>query len=277
VRDEVGFLALHQGFADRFFPGTSVLHTRLRYALFVPWLMEKVAAESNSDLARRLSAAETALVGQLRAGTDRNGIIGGRVWPRPTAQPPSMSYWSALGTWGILRPRPDSSTPSRTETLRRLAQNRRGQRTRVTDDDGGALDEDPTSPFVMLPPEPEAFGVRGEPLDFALAPIERTFLRKHLLGVRRPATGPRRCDQMAKRHVTVQLSVANQRCAACMLAEGHHARTSDGCGHAGGRSAGGCQKSSIRDHRHPAISAHCVANPSGADSAPASGHPFVGR
>lgn len=38
VRDEVGFLALHQGFADWFFPGTSVLHTRLRYVLFVPWL-----------------------------------------------------------------------------------------------------------------------------------------------------------------------------------------------------------------------------------------------
>jgi hypothetical protein len=78
--------------------------------------------------------------------------------------------------------------PSRTETLRRLAQNRRRQRTRVTDDDGGALDEDPTSPFVMLPPKPEALGVRGEPVDFALAPIERAFLRKHLLVVRRPAT-----------------------------------------------------------------------------------------
>lgn len=34
TRDEIGFLLLHQGFADRFFPGTSVLHTRLRYALF---------------------------------------------------------------------------------------------------------------------------------------------------------------------------------------------------------------------------------------------------
>jgi len=38
TRDEIGFLLIHQGFADRFFPGTSVLHTRVRYALFVPWL-----------------------------------------------------------------------------------------------------------------------------------------------------------------------------------------------------------------------------------------------
>jgi hypothetical protein len=32
TRDEIGFLLIHQGFADRFFPGTSVLHTRVRYA-----------------------------------------------------------------------------------------------------------------------------------------------------------------------------------------------------------------------------------------------------
>jgi hypothetical protein len=30
TRDEIGFLLIHQGFADRFFPGTSVLHTRVR-------------------------------------------------------------------------------------------------------------------------------------------------------------------------------------------------------------------------------------------------------
>jgi hypothetical protein len=33
VRDEIGFLTIHQGYADRFFPGTSVLHTRARYLL----------------------------------------------------------------------------------------------------------------------------------------------------------------------------------------------------------------------------------------------------
>ena len=38
VLDEVGVLEVHRAFADRFFPGTSVLHTRLRYSLFVPWI-----------------------------------------------------------------------------------------------------------------------------------------------------------------------------------------------------------------------------------------------
>src|SRR3954463_12177954 len=44
TRDEIGFLLIHQGFADRFFPGTSVLHTRVRYALFVPWVYLQAAS-----------------------------------------------------------------------------------------------------------------------------------------------------------------------------------------------------------------------------------------
>src|SRR5258705_12972790 len=52
TRDEIGFLLIHQGFADRFFPGTSVLHTRIRYALFVPWLYLRAAQKPRrgSDL-----------------------------------------------------------------------------------------------------------------------------------------------------------------------------------------------------------------------------------
>jgi hypothetical protein len=192
VRDELGFLALHQGFADRFFPGTSVLHTRLRYALFVPWLMEQVATGDGSDLRRRLTVSETALAGQLKKGKqsdpDADGIIGGRVWPRHAAQPPSFSYWTALGSWGILRPSADGSLPSRIETLRRLAQRNPMRRSRVTDDDGGALEHDAVSPFVKLPDPPEALGTRDEPLDFRLTECERAFLRKQLLGVRRPNT-----------------------------------------------------------------------------------------
>ena len=85
VRDEVGFLALHQGFADRFFPGTSVLHTRLKYLLFVPWLMEMVAERGGTDYASRFAAAETELSGQLLRQENPDGVIGGRIWPRPPA------------------------------------------------------------------------------------------------------------------------------------------------------------------------------------------------
>jgi hypothetical protein len=154
--------------------------------------MEQVAAEGGSDLARRLTAAETVLAGQLNAGRivdpDSDGIIGGRVYPRPAAQLPSMSYWSALGTWRILRPRADGSTPNRIETLRHLVKTRFGRRGRISDDDGAALEYDAVSPFVALPSPPEALGTKKEPLNFRLTDSERAFLRKHLLGVRRPGT-----------------------------------------------------------------------------------------
>lgn len=56
VRDEIGFLVLHQAFADHFFPGTSVLHTRLKYALFVPWLIQASGGDEKklNDLELRL-------------------------------------------------------------------------------------------------------------------------------------------------------------------------------------------------------------------------------
>ena len=42
VRDEVGFLIIHDAYANRFFPGTSVQQTRLRYILFVPWIYKRL-------------------------------------------------------------------------------------------------------------------------------------------------------------------------------------------------------------------------------------------
>jgi hypothetical protein len=45
MRDEIGFLIIHQRYADHFFPGTSVLHTRMRYALFVPWIYQTLYEE----------------------------------------------------------------------------------------------------------------------------------------------------------------------------------------------------------------------------------------
>ena len=184
VRDEVGFLALHQGFADRFFPGTSVLHTRLRYALFVPWLIEMVARRGGTDFDDRFSAAETVLAGQLLQQEDREGVIGGRVWPRPAVQPPSMAYWTALGTWRILRARPDGSAPSRAETLRLMAKRSR-HRTRETDDEDLPLEDGVGPAFVKLPKRPNELGAADRSLDFGLEPDEREFLRRQLLGVRR--------------------------------------------------------------------------------------------
>ena len=103
VRDEIGFLTIHQGYADRFFPGTSVLHTRARYAVFVPWLFEDLAGLTGPAAARALRERERELAGRLR-DAGKSKVIGGRVFPKPSSQPPSTVYWNALAVWGILRP-----------------------------------------------------------------------------------------------------------------------------------------------------------------------------
>src|SRR5258708_5591575 len=100
------FCLIHQGFADRFFPGTSVLHTRVRYALFVPWIydglgrtrrrgrdLEGSLRDQLLDLARRLKVL----------GHEKTGVIGGDVvhLNRLSSQPPDRVYWTALRSWGL--------------------------------------------------------------------------------------------------------------------------------------------------------------------------------
>src|SRR3954454_25117742 len=44
TRDELGFGVIHFAYADRFFPGTSVQHTALRYVWFVCWIYQELAS-----------------------------------------------------------------------------------------------------------------------------------------------------------------------------------------------------------------------------------------
>src|SRR6185437_10996249 len=89
VRDEIGFLTIHQGYADRFFPGTSVLHTRVRYALFVPWLFQHAAANKprGSDLDAAIRRELIQLAIRLKKG-ERYDVIGGDKLGQLTSQPP---------------------------------------------------------------------------------------------------------------------------------------------------------------------------------------------
>ncbi|MEX1028349.1 MAG: DUF6361 family protein [Candidatus Paceibacterota bacterium] len=184
VRDEVGFLALHQAYADRFFPGTSVLHTRLRYVLFVPWMYERVAMHSPRDrVVEQLQKEELELTRRLRHLGAKHGVIGFRNYPKPTAQPPSMIYWSALSAWRILKPLASGAAPSRQTVHRAIA--RRGPRHQLHDDDKQLLvEEEPL--FGSLPRPPDEWHSAKEPLDFELQPAERRFLRNCFLTVSHP-------------------------------------------------------------------------------------------
>ncbi|SPA36246.1 conserved hypothetical protein [Cupriavidus taiwanensis] len=176
VRDEVGFLTIHQRYADRFFPGTSVLHARVRYALFVPWLFEDLAGETGPKVARMLRERERMLAGRLKEAKEEK-VIGGNVYPKPSSQPPSTVYWNALGVWGILRPRADGRSISRAQAHLLL----KGA-SKATDDDGQPLVFS-ESPFILLPKRPKGW-LDGK-IDLRLSTAEARFLRARFTSLRR--------------------------------------------------------------------------------------------
>ena len=195
VRDEVGVLALHTAYANRFFPGTSVQQTRLRYALFVPWqvmtlLRDRERIQSGQACRAALEQAELTLARRL-PDVDGEGTIGRRTAKagRSVAIPPSQSYWVALGAWGILGASPDGDAPSRRELFARWGSWSEGHRGRpATDDEGRAL-ETARPLFHQGLPKPPADFHRDKSLDFELLPREREFLRERLLDTRRPGDG----------------------------------------------------------------------------------------
>jgi Family of unknown function (DUF6361) len=186
VRDEIGFLIIHQRYADQFFPGTSVLHTRLRYALFVPWLYQHLRQRpTRGRIDAALQKAEVDLAGRLR-NAEGGGAVGGNNYPKPTSQPPSVIYWTALGAWGLLRPRADGRLPSRAQ-LHVLLQSRARP---AFDDDGQPLSS-LELPFSPLPSPPKNWD-GDSVLDFALTPSEATFLFSQISNIPSPAVPARK-------------------------------------------------------------------------------------
>lgn len=173
TRDEIGFLLIHQAFADRFFPGTSVLHTRIRYALFVPWLYHRAAFNRvrGTTLRARIDHLLIDLAIRLKR-EEKVDVIGGDALGRLTSQPPDLVYWNALRAWGIVL----QGVESRRDALQRL----QIRSSRARDDDGGQLFDDPTEVFVGLPKEPDGW-IDADRLNFKLSRDERAFL-KHYLG-----------------------------------------------------------------------------------------------
>ena len=45
--DDLGVGTIRDAISDLLFPGTSVLHTRLRYVLFIPWLLQRAAQKGS--------------------------------------------------------------------------------------------------------------------------------------------------------------------------------------------------------------------------------------
>ena len=103
-RDELGLGQIRDALSDALFPGTSVLLTRARYFLFVPWLFREGARlrYEGARLSSWVDQQERRLIGALRDGGDLDGLIGRNVGVA-VQNLPSGIYWNSLRRFGILR------------------------------------------------------------------------------------------------------------------------------------------------------------------------------
>lgn len=113
--DELGIGSVRDAFSDYLFPGISVLQTRAKYFVLIPYLFEKACEESAAgrlrsgrDVRNYIEKQEDRLVDSLirNAGNeeDRTGIIGSRNYlsGRSVKMKPSAIYWNGLRTSSIL-------------------------------------------------------------------------------------------------------------------------------------------------------------------------------
>ena len=148
--DVLGLGSVVTTLSDMLHPGTSYVHTKLRYLMFVPWILQGLEAEGvgPGDFRRRLRDDEARLIDCLRHLGPGQGVIG--YWAgRNLKRMPSSIYWGSLWDWGIRR-----LPLSLGEYAQRAAAYGRYRAAR--DDDGNVTDTT-DSLWAPLPPPPENF------------------------------------------------------------------------------------------------------------------------
>ena len=173
--DEIGIGSIRDTIADVLFHGTSVLHTRARYLLFVPWLLDRTAKLGlQPDRAiGELRRLEVQLIHSLLAGGETDGVIGSQARDR-LRRMPSAAYWAATLRYGIRTW--ETSAEGYLHRSRGVAAL---QRVEPEADDPGVLSDGRRSGVDPgLPPVP---GRLLQQTTFALTAAEADYLRDRLL------------------------------------------------------------------------------------------------
>jgi len=169
--DDLGFGTIRDAFSSTLFPGVSSIQTRLRYVLFIPWLLQEAG---HRETVGRMQAAfrehEFQLIEALRRGGETLGVIG-RDAGRSLQRLPSEVYWGAIGRWRLVE---------RGFTVRRYFErvqlNREELRTTPRADDPDVpVRLTPTGLDPRLPPPPEDL---LRETGFALRPEDAAYLRE---------------------------------------------------------------------------------------------------
>ena len=78
IREELGVGTVRDAFSDILFPGTSTLHTRAKYMLFIPWIfLNRERLKTASDKIAEFSRWDGInLIHALLASREEEGVIG---------------------------------------------------------------------------------------------------------------------------------------------------------------------------------------------------------
>lgn len=98
--DDLGIGTIRDAISNSLFPGTSVIQTRARYFLFVPWLFRRAEQRHPQQLVAKATDMERNLIEALRAGGDTDGLIGVQRG-KDVRTLPSAIFWGGLIRYGI--------------------------------------------------------------------------------------------------------------------------------------------------------------------------------
>ena len=113
VLDEIGIGPLRDAFANYFFPGTSTIHTRAKYFIIVPYILQEAVSGKYGDqvstILQKIDAEEKQCGISLYQRCIKDGgrpvgsgIIGARVLPgKWVSRTPVNIYWNGIRTYHI--------------------------------------------------------------------------------------------------------------------------------------------------------------------------------
>jgi hypothetical protein len=214
TRDELGFGVIHFAYADRFFPGTSVQHTALRYVWFVCWSYLELQRYSPGGIfpKDKLALIEDRTGRKLLrhyGNEDGHGIIGGRVLRvgRSPVTKPSAVYWNAMRSWGLVAPLPNTVGPPGRGEIHWRWDELTSQRSRPEVDNEAAQ-----SIFFDQPPLPARWRIDSEPLSFVLDDThdEAGRIRRAWARQRDKLNRPTLLSRLADRRAAAPLSLTSQ-------------------------------------------------------------------
>jgi len=168
--DDLGVGTIRDSISNALFPGTSVAQTRVRYFLFIPWIFRSAEERYPQAVVAKAWDMERRLIGALKAGGERDGLIGVDAG-KDLRVLPSEIYWSGLVRYGIFL------VPS----LRIRQYGRLAVRGLVKPEDDGELDDRTPSFWQRDIPDPPRELLRFEKANFDLTRPEAEWLCERIL------------------------------------------------------------------------------------------------